>query len=447
MAELLGGVLVSPRLARAAMLFWGLVTDRVSASYWIETAFPLEQAAAIMAGEQSTGTFVRVPGETDELRERHAARVESIREHGAVDAPSLPGSGLPKGLAGPPIYRQAEVRLSWPLANMGVSLPNLMATVAGNLSELKPFSGLRLLDVQIPPVFLDKYEGPQFGVAGTRVLSGVHNRPLIGTIIKPSVGLSPEATAGMVDALAEGGIDFIKDDELQADGPHCPFDQRLEAVMRVIDRHADASGKKVMYAVNITGEIDEMLRRHDAVVAAGGACVMVSMNSIGLPALVALRRECQVAIHGHRNGWGMYGRSPAIGMSYVAYQKFWRLAGVDHMHVNGLRNKFCESDESVIASARECLTPMFAGSGRGCEIMPVFSSGQSARQAADTYRAIGATDLIFAAGGGVMAHPGGIGAGVRALRQAWEAAVAGIPTLDYAQEHPELRQALEKFEA
>jgi ribulose-bisphosphate carboxylase large chain len=423
------------------------MTDRISATYWIETAFPLEQAAGIMAGEQSTGTFVRVPGETDELREGHAARVESLCERGAADAPSLPGAGLPKGLAGPAVYRQAEVTLSWPLANLGASLPNLLATVAGNLSELKPFSGLRLLDVRLPDPFLDKYHGPQFGVAGTRKLSGVFDRPLIGTIIKPSVGLSPEATAAMVDALAEGGIDFVKDDELQADGPHCPFEDRLQAVMRVIDRHADASGKRVMYAVNITGEIDEMLRRHDAVAAAGGTCVMVSMNSIGLPAMVALRRNCEVAIHGHRNGWGMYGRSPAIGMTYVAYQKFWRLAGVDHMHVNGLRNKFCESDDSVITSARECLTPMFDGAGRGCEIMPVFSSGQSAKQAPDTYRAIGTTDLIFAAGGGVMAHPGGIGAGVRALRQAWEAAVEGIPIGEHARTHPELRQALENFDA
>src|SRR5438046_1646513 len=114
-------------------------------------------------------------------------------------------------------------------------------------------------------------------------------------------------------------------DERDAAGPRCPSEERRKPAMRVIDRHADASGKKVMYAANITGDIDEMLRRHDAVAAAGGTCVMVSMNSIGLPALVALRRHCRMAIHGHRNGWGMYGRSPAIGMSYVAYQKFWRL--------------------------------------------------------------------------------------------------------------------------
>jgi ribulose-bisphosphate carboxylase large chain len=317
--------------------------------------------------------------------------------------------------------------------------------VAGNLFELKPFSGLRLLDVTLCPAFRERYQGPQFGVAGTRALGGVLTGPLIGTIIKPSVGLTPDATAGMVRRLADGGIDFIKDDELQADGPHCPFDERLREVMQVIDEAARSTGKKVMYAFNITGEIDEMLRRHDAVADAGGSCVMVSVNSVGLPALVVLRRHARLAIHGHRNGWGIFGRSPAIGMSYIAYQKFWRLAGVDHMHVNGLRNKFCEDDQSVIASARECLTPMFAGPGRGCEIMPVFSSGQTARQAHGTYAALGSTDLIFAAGGGLMAHPGGPAAGVRALRQAWQGAVDGVPLEVCARENAELRQALETF--
>ena len=328
---------------------------------------------------------------------------------------------------------------------MGPSLPNLLATVAGNLFELKPFSGMRLLELTLPPALLERYRGPQFGVDGTRKLCGVHGRPVIGTIIKPSVGLLPEATAGIVRCLVQGGIDFIKDDELQADGPHCPFEERLGAVMRVVNEHADRTGKKVMYAANITGEIDEMLRRHDQVAAAGGTCVMVSLNSIGLPGLTALRRHSTVAIHGHRNGWGMYGRSPAIGMSYVAYQKLWRLAGADHLHVNGISNKFCEPDDSVIASARECLKPMFSVPGRGCQVMPVFSSGQSARQAPATFAALGSTDLIFACGGGIMAHPGGIAAGVRSLRQAWAAAVEGIPLSEYAKGHVELEEALTRF--
>ena len=425
------------------------MTDRIYASYWIETAFPLAQAAATMAGEQSTGTFLRVPGETDELRERYAARVESIEESFSesrdqvAPAPSLPGSGTPPNWDG--IRRTAEITLSWPLHNIDPSLPNLLATVAGNLSELKAFSGLKLLDLTLPPAFLTAYQGPQFGVAGTRALSGVHGRPLIGTILKPSIGLSPEATAEQVRVLAEAGIDFIKDDELQSDGPHCPFEVRATAVLNVLNRHHDRTGKRVMYAANLTGDLDQMLHRHDHLVAHGGTCLMVSMNSIGLPAMKVLRAHSQLVIHGHRNGWGMLGRSPALGMSFVAFQKLWRLAGIDHTHVNGLRNKFCEPDDSVIASARACLTPMFPAPHPGCEIMPVFSSGQSARQVPDTYKALGSTDLIYAAGGGIMGHPMGPAAGVRSLQQAWEAATTRIPLQTYATTHPELAAALQLF--
>ena len=419
--------------------------QRVVASYWIETAYPLADAAAIMAAEQSTGTFVRVPAETNELRQKYAARVETITELGQIDAPTLQGSGIPKRQAGKVVRRTAEVTLSWPIENMGPSLPNLLATVAGNLFELKPFSGLKLTNVCLPPAFLEKYPGPQFATEGTRRLTGVFRRPLIGTILKPSVGMTPDQTAAQVRMLAEAGVDFIKDDELQADGPHCPFFHRVPVVLRVLKDHAEKTGARIMYAANITGEIDEMLARHDAVVASGGTCVMVSMNSIGLPAMSALRRHAQVAIHGHRNGWGMFSRSHAIGMSFIAFQKFWRLAGVDHLHVNGLQNKFCESDDSVVASARECITPMFAPPDKGCEVMPVFSSGQSAKQVHGTYTALGSMDLIYACGGGILAHPSGPAAGVRSLHQAWKAAAAGIVLKDYANNHTELRLALEAF--
>jgi ribulose-bisphosphate carboxylase large chain len=132
-------------------------------------------------------------------------------------------------------------------------------------------------------------------------------------------------------------------------------------------------------------------------------------------------------------------------MSFVVFQKLWRLAGIDHTHVNGLRNKFCEADESVITSARTCLTPMFDAPAAGCEIMPVFSSGQSARQAPDTYKALGSTDLIYACGGGILGHPMGVAAGVRSLQQAWEAAVQNVPLASYAVTRPELKSALELF--
>jgi ribulose-bisphosphate carboxylase large chain len=416
------------------------MTDRIEADYLIETAWPPAEAAEAMAGEQSSGTFLPVPGETPELKARAAARVERISDLGPVPAPALPGAGR----SDQP-HRQAQVTLSWPLANLGPSLPNLLATVAGNLFELKYFSGLRLIDLRLPAAFATAYGGPRFGVTGTRALSGVHHRPLIGTIIKPSVGLSPEETAAMVADLCAGGIDFIKDDELQADGPACPFDARVRAVMAVINAHADRTGKRVMYAFNLTGEVDEMRSRHDLVRSQGGTCVMASLNSVGLAGFTALKRHADLPIHAHRNGWGALSRHPALGFGFIAWSKLWRVAGADHLHVNGIRNKFCESDDSSIASARSLLTPLFAETP--CLTMPVFSSGQSALQVHETYAALGSADLIFAAGGGIMAHPQGPAGGVESLRTAWDAAMAGIPLAQAARESSALAAAIGRYGA
>lgn len=411
---------------------------RIEADYLVETSVDPARAAEVMAGEQSSGTFLPVPGETPELKERAAARIESLEIRGVAEQPSLPGAISTGG----PIHI-AAVTLSWPLDNLGPSLPNLMATITGNLFELKQFSGLRIQDVRLPAEFARAYPGPRFGVEGTRRLSGVAVGPILGTIIKPSVGLDAEGTAAMVRQLVEADIDFIKDDELQSDGPACPFEDRARAVMKVINRHADATGKKVMFAFNITGDLDQMRRRHDLIVSLGGTCVMASLNSVGLVGMIELCRFTELPIHAHRNGWGYLSRHPMLGWSYVAWQKIWRLAGVDHMHVNGLRNKFCESDESVLASARTCLTPLF--DDKPCITMPVFSSGQSAGQAPDTYTALGTTDLMYLAGGGIAGHPMGAAAGVRSLRQAWEAAIDGVPLEDHARQRPELATALDTY--
>ena len=308
---------------------------------------------------------------------------------------------------------------------------------------MRQFSGLRLLDLSLPAEFAAAYPGPKFGIEGTRQLSGVETGPLIGTIIKPSVGLDLKQTADLVHTLAEAGIDFIKDDELQADGRYCPFDKRAKAVMDVLNAHADRTGKKVMYAFNITGEVDDMRRRHDLVRDLGGTCVMVSLNSVGVAGLLGLSRTSELPIHAHRNGWGYLSRAPLLGWDYPAWSKIWRLAGADHMHVNGLSNKFSEPDESVIASARSLLTPMFDETP--CVAMPVFSSGQTALQPPETHTRLGSADCIYAAGGGIIGHPDGPGAGVQSLRDSWDAAIAGVPLQDYAKDHPALRRAIEAF--
>jgi len=416
-----------------------MTDQRIIAEYLIETPLSLAQAAESMAGEQSTGTFTRVPGETDELRERFAARVESIVELDRALAPSLPGSMPPTTADGK--YQCGRVRISFPLENTGPNLAAIVSTVAGNLFELRQVSGLRLLDWEFPDSLAAEFPGPQFGISGTRRLTGVRDRPIIGTIIKPSVGLTPQETANLVLTLGQAGVDFVKDDELMANPPHSPLADRVKAVMKVVNSLADTTGKKLMFAFNIGDRLDRMLEHHDTVLAAGGTSVMVSLNSVGLAGVDFLRRRAALPIHGHRNGFGMFYRCPALGMDFRAYQKLWRLAGVDHIHVNGLENKFCESDESVVRSIKACLEPMLGGYA----VMPVVSSGQWGRQAPETYRQTKTIDLMYLAGGGIIAHPGGAAAGVSAIRQAWEVAVAGVPLDKFAHEHKELRQAIEFF--
>ena len=413
------------------------MSDRIEATYRIETPHPIEGATEAMAGEQSSGTFIDVPGETDALRERHGARVESVQPLESVEEPTLPGSSPPDG-DDSETYQRARVTLSFPYENVGPSIQNLLTTVAGNLFELRHFSGLRLLDLEIPEAISAAYPGPSFGIEGTRELLDVRDRPIIGTIIKPSVGLTPEETAEAVDEMVEAELDFIKDDELIADPPYSPIEDRVAAVMDVIDDYE----KDVMYACNVTGDVTEMLERHDRIKEAGGNCVMVSLNSVGLSGVVALRKEADLPIHGHRNGWGALSRCPQLGFDYEAYQQFFRLAGVDHLHINGVRNKFCESDESVISSARKCQTPIVSESDT---VMPVFSSGQWAGQAPDTYEALGNADLMYLCGGGIMGHPDGPAAGVEHLKQGWDAAIRGIPLETYAEDHEELRRAIEHF--
>ncbi len=170
---------------------------------------------------------------------------------------------------------------------------------------------------------------------------------------------------------------------------------------------------------------------------------MVSVNWTGFAAVQHLRGHSQLPIHAHRNGWGAFTRCPQLGFSFAAYQKIWRLAGIDQLHVNGIRSKFWEPDDSVIASAQSCHAS-FAGHQA---VMPVFSSGQWAGQAPDLFRMLGSTDLMHLAGGGIIGHPDGIAAGVASMREGWEAAVSGVSLEAYAQNRTSLQGALEQFGA
>lgn len=417
-------------------------SDRFEATYLIETPLDPAKVADVMAGEQSCGTFTRVEGETDALRERARAVVTAVEELPSSPTPSLPNAWLTRrGTSGP--YRRARVTISFPVANVGANLATVAAIVAGNLYDLGEVTGLRLDTIALPAAFRACFPQPTQGIAGTRKSTGVATEPLVGSIIKPNVGLSADETAALVARLCEAGLDFIKDDEISADPAHAPLAQRIPAVMAAVRRHQDKTGKAVMIAFNITDETDAMRRHADLIVREGGTCAMVSLNWCGFSAVETLRRSTDLALHGHRNGFGAISRHPLLGISFQAYQTLWRLAGVDHMHVHGVQGKFAQEDEEVASSARDCVTPLTDGFDD--RVFPAFSSGQWAGTAQATFDAVGHTDVLFLSGGGIMAHPGGAAAGVTSIRQAWDAVTAGVSLVDSARSHAELRQALDVF--
>jgi ribulose-bisphosphate carboxylase large chain len=416
----------------------------VRAHYLVETPLDLEKVAGMMAGEQSSGTFVRVANETDDLRARAAAVVVSIEELEPTEEPTLHSDYLLRKRATGP-FRRARVAIDYPVDNIGHNLPTLAATVAGNLYDLGEVTGLKLVSLEMPQAYRALFPLPRLGVEGTRRVLNVRDRPLFGTIIKPNVGMSPAQIASLVRDLCEAGVDFIKDDEVCANPVHAPVSDRVPAVMAEIRAYRERTGREVMMAFNITDELDAMRRHAELVEREGGTCVMASLNWCGLSAMETLRRATPLAIHGHRNGYGAFGRHPALGFGFDAYQALYRLAGIDHMHVHGIGGKFADAAGEVDEAARRCLQPLASDGPLDDIVMPVFSSGQWAGTLKRTVDAAASTDFMFLAGGGILAHPLGPAAGVKSLRSAYDAVCAGRDLAEFSTGRPELEAAIQMF--
>ncbi|WP_261327288.1 3-oxo-isoapionate-4-phosphate decarboxylase OiaX [Rhizobium leguminosarum] len=410
----------------------------ITLTYRIETPGSVEAMAEKIASDQSTGTFVPVPGETEELKSRVAARVLAIRPLEDTRHPTWP-EVVPGTL-----LRRADVDIAFPLDAIGTDLSALMTIAIGGVYSIKGMTGIRIVDMTLPDAFKSAHPGPQFGIPGSRRLTGVEGRPIIGTIVKPALGLRPHETAELVGELISSGVDFIKDDEKLMSPAYSPLKDRVQAIMPRILDHEQKTGKKVMYAFGISHtDPDEMMRNHDIVATAGGNCAVVNINSIGFGGMSFLRKRSNLVLHAHRNGWDVLTRDPGAGMDFKVYQQFWRLLGVDQFQINGIRVKYWEPDDSFVSSFKAVSTPLFDASD--CPL-PVAGSGQWGGQAPETYQRTGRTvDLLYLCGGGIVSHPDGPAAGVRAVQQAWQAAVANIPLAVYAKDHPELAASIAKF--
>ena len=242
------------------------MTETIDVTYRIETTGDPAALAEKIASDQSTGTFVPLPGETPELKARVAARVVALRALEPLAVPSLPDA-LPAAR-----YNRAEATIAFPVDAIGSDLAALMTIAIGGVYAIKGFSGIRVIDLRLPDLFRHAYPGPQFGIEGSMRLTGVRGRPIIGTIVKPALGLRPHESAEMVRELVDADVDFIKDDEKLMSPAYSPLADRVAAIMPLILDREQRTGRKTMYAFGISAaDPDQMMRNHDLVLAGRAA--------------------------------------------------------------------------------------------------------------------------------------------------------------------------------
>ncbi|HJJ61203.1 MAG TPA: RuBisCO large subunit C-terminal-like domain-containing protein [Methanocorpusculum sp.] len=388
--------------------------DGVDASY----------AANAIREEQTTGTWTSLSTVNDKT-----AYVHDL-DGSVEDLVELPDGGYLTRICFPhEIFEKGNI-------------PQYLSVIAGNLFGLGKLEAVRLLDIDLPENLCGC--GPKFGIEGVRKIVGteVSCRPHIGTIIKPKVGLNPKDTAQVAYEAALGGLDLIKDDETLTNQTFCPLFERLEAVMDALDRAKDETGKQVLYAVNVTTGGDRIVELAHKAVSAGANMLMVDVLTAGFSAIQALAEDpaINVPIHVHRTMHGALTRNPHHGIAMRPIAKLVRSAGGDQLHTGSVSGKMGSKAGEVLADNIEITKPLSYLK----PVFPVSSGGLHPGKVAAEISKLG-TDIILQAGGGIHGHPDGTTAGTRAMLQAVEAAVLGIPAREYSLSHPELAAALAKW--
>jgi ribulose-bisphosphate carboxylase large chain len=387
-------------------------TDTVCTFYVEPEGFPLKIVAGGVAAESSIGTWTELTT-AEPYVERLAARVF------AVDGKT--------------------VRIAYPIELFEAgNMPNILSSVAGNVFGLRALKNLRLNDIELPLELVKSFKGPKFGIDGIRKLLKVRERPLVGTIIKPKLGLRTADHARVAFEAWAGGCDMVKDDENLSSQGFNPFEERVVKTLECRDRAEAETGERKVYIANITAETSIMLKRAEFVLAHGGEYVMVDVLTCGFSALQTLRNQnFKLVIHAHRAGHASFTKNPKHGIAMRVIAKVARIVGVDQLHVGTVVGKMSEAKEEVEENIEALKTPMCGLK----PVLPVASGGLHPRLVPALMETFG-KDFVIQAGGGIHGHRNGTFAGATAMRQAVDATMQGIDLEEYAESHKELRVAL-----
>ena len=375
----------------------------------------IKEAAGAVAAESSVGTWTELTT-TKSYVEKLAAHVFSIEGN--------------------------SIRVAYPIGLFEPgNMPNMLSSVAGNIFGLKAIRNLRLQDIDFPEEIISSFKGPKFGVKGVRRLLKVYDRPLVGTIIKPKLGLKTSDHAQVAYDAWVGGCDIVKDDENLSSQAFNGFEGRVTKALERRDEAETETGEKKVYMVNITAETKEMLKRAKYVLDSGGEYVMVDILTCGFAALQTLReQDLNLVIHAHRAGHAAFTKNPKHGVAMKVIAKVARIIGVDQLHVGTVVGKMSETHGEVIENCEALKVNM----GDVKPVLPVASGGLHPRLVPALIRIFG-IDFVIQAGGGIHGHPDGTIAGAKAMREAVDAALKHVALEKYAKDHEELKIALQTW--
>ncbi len=426
------------------------------------------QAACEIAAESSTGTNFKVNTETPFSKEMNALVYKVDMEKNLV-----------------------WIAYPWRLFDRRGNVQNILTYIVGNVLGMKEVSALKLLDVWFPPSMIEQFDGPSYTIDDMRKYLNIYDRPILGTIIKPKMGLTSAEYAEVAYDFWVGGGDFVKNDEPQADQDFCPYDKMVLHVKEAMDKAVKETGKKKVHSFNVSAsDYDTMIARCEMIQKAGfepgSYAFLIDGITAGWMAVQTLRRKYpEVFIHFHRAAHGAFTRPEnPFGFSVLILSKFARLAGASGIHTGTAGvGKMAGTPEEDVTSARNILQYKGLGhffeqswatipdddedairivhedlahhvvlsddSWRGMKkCCPIISGGLNPTLLKPFIDVMGGVDFITTMGAGCHAHPKGTRSGAKALVQSCEAYTKGIDIHEYALDpnHIELAQAIEFFE-
>ncbi len=303
----------------------------------------------------------------------------------------------------------------------------------------------------MPREILRSFSGPKYGIEGIRKFMRIKKRPLLGTIIKPKLGLKTLDHVKVAYEAWLGGCDLVKDDENLASQKFNVFEERLARSLEACNKAEEETGEKKAYIVNVTAETKKMMKRAQLVEELGGKYIMIDIVTAGFSALQTLREaDFKLAIHAHRAMHAAFTRNERHGISMMVLADIARLIGVDQLHigtaVGKLKNNLEEvselGEEIEKKTVKETKMRLSQNWGRVKSVLAVCSGGLHPGHVPYLIEHLG-KDIVIQMGGGIHGHPSGSFRGARAARQAIEAVMNKKTLKEAAGENMELKQALD----